>query len=116
MGGGFAALVREFRIAAALSQNALARRASIDTAHVHRIEKGTVAASRQMALRLAEALDLSPRQTDRLLYAAGHATVTDWQSRAEDYAARLASVYGALDGLMLPDVAEPMPFVRRAVG
>lgn len=110
----FAALLKRYRHDCGVSQNALARHAGVDPAYVHRIERGKHLPLRAVTLALAAALDLTPRQTDRFLRAAGLSSVVDWQERAEDYAARLATVYGALDGLALPDIEEPHPFVRRA--
>lgn len=114
MAESFGAMTRRLRREAMLSQNALAVRASVDPAYVNRIERHIHTPSRTVVLALAAALGLTPRQTDRYLFTAGLAPVTDWMARAEDYAARLATIYGAIDGLTLPDAAEAHPFVRRS--
>lgn len=114
MAESFGAMTRRLRIEAAMSMNAMARRAFVDPAYVLRIERGVHAPSRTVVLKIAQALDLSPRQTDRYLFAAGFAPMVDWQTRAEDYSFRLATVYEAVDGMTLPDAAEAHPFVRRA--
>lgn len=55
-----------------LSQNGLALRANVDPAYVNRLEQGErESPKRAVVVRLAEALDLSPIDKDRLLIAAG---------------------------------------------
>lgn len=90
--------LRGYRIAAGLSQNRLARETGIDPAYVNRIERGhQTQLSQKVALALADALDLTESMTDRLLRAAGLASVTDWQSRAEYAEAALARIEAALN-------------------
>lgn len=72
---GLGAALRVHREAAGLSQNALAKAAGINTAHVNRIEKGTGNASRATVARLAETLSLYGEQADRLMLAAGYAPI-----------------------------------------
>lgn len=105
---GFGVALRIYRVAAGLSQNALARAAGIDPAYVNRFERvGTGQPSRPIALALASALQLDAYQTDRLLYAAGLAPVNDWQTLALDYARLLTAIRLHLDDLgempALPD-------------
>jgi ribosome-binding protein aMBF1 (putative translation factor) len=61
-----------YRVNAGLSQNALARLAQIDVAHVNRLEHGKADASRFVILALARALELSPYKRARLMEAAGY--------------------------------------------
>lgn len=93
----FGALLRCHRVRVGLSQNELARRAGCDAAHVHRLEKvGRIVPGRAIVLALALALDLDYPDTDRLLAAAGHASVIDWQTRAERAEARLVAIQRTL--------------------
>src|ERR1051326_8791381 len=74
-----------------LSQSDLARRAGVDPAYVNRLERGTTSRrdgrthtpDRTIVLALAEVLDVSVRQADWMLFAAGCAPQTDWQGRGE---------------------------------
>lgn len=89
----FGRTLKRYRVAVALSQNALARQAGIDPAYVHRFESGKPGnPSRGVVLSLAEALGLDYYQTDRLLYDAGLAPENDWQAIAIDQAKRLAAI------------------------
>ncbi len=76
-GAAFGRALREARVRAGLSQNALARRAGIDPAYVNRIEAAPAAAPivprRPIVEALARALELSRIEADRLLLAAGMA-------------------------------------------
>lgn len=94
-----ATMTRARRSAAALSMNALARAAGIDPAYVLRIERGTHRPSRSVALELARVLGLDALETDRYLFAAGHAPERDWQAIAEDYRRRLDAIDRAVAGL-----------------
>lgn len=86
-------MVRRLRFLVGLSQNKLARATGIDPAYVNRIEKGSVVhPSRLVMLQLAEVLELTTNQTDRLLYAAGLATQVDWQTRATKAEVVIASL------------------------
>ncbi|WP_035793706.1 helix-turn-helix domain-containing protein [Kitasatospora mediocidica] len=66
-------LMRGWREQRGLSQLALASRADISTRHLSFLETGRSAPSREMLLRLAEHLDVPPREQNRLLLAAGFA-------------------------------------------
>ena len=72
----FGATVKALRQQAGLSLNALARRAGVDPAYIHRIEaRGTQRPPlprRSVVLAIAAALGSSRRQTDQLLALAGH--------------------------------------------
>lgn len=91
----FGALLREHRLrtpgytadgraSASMSQWDLAASASIDPTYVSLLERGKRrAVNRDVVLAFAEALGLTPSETDRLLYAAGHAPQTDYQQLYE---------------------------------
>lgn len=70
---GFGALLRDWRIARHLSQLRLALDAEISARHVSQIETGKARASRDMVIRLADALGLPLRERNTLLLAAGYA-------------------------------------------
>lgn len=106
-GESFGAMLRRLRIGAALSQNALARGAGCDAAYVNRLERPgqrmrggqsifTHAPRRTFVCAFAQVLGLGPAETDRLLYAAGLAPATDWQTLAEHAEDRLAAIREAL--------------------
>ncbi len=73
--GVFAALVRALRLRAGISINELARRASVDPAYVHRIERQTggrvTLPRRHVVVALGQALRLTPTELDDLLARAG---------------------------------------------
>lgn len=68
-------LLRDWRRRRRLSQLELAIRANISTRHLSFLETGRSAPSREMVLQLADQLDLSLRERNRLLMAAGYAPV-----------------------------------------
>jgi transcriptional regulator with XRE-family HTH domain len=74
---GFGAALRERRVQAGLSQNALARRAGIDPAYINRMEKAPadspIVPRRPIVESLCRVLELSRVESDRLLLAAGMA-------------------------------------------
>jgi transcriptional regulator with XRE-family HTH domain len=70
---GFGDHLREWRRRRRLSQLDLAADAELSTRHLSFIENGRAAPSRDMVLRLAEALDLPLRNRNALLIAAGFA-------------------------------------------
>ena len=73
----FAATLRHFRTRAGFSQNALGNIASINPSYVNRMEAGVrQAPTREVALSLARSLSLTARETDRLLFVAGHVPPT----------------------------------------
>jgi len=67
----FGARLRQWRHHRKLSQLALAAVTSTTARHISFLETGRSRPSRQMVLRLAEALDVNPRDANELLYAAG---------------------------------------------
>lgn len=79
----FAQLLREYRDSAGLSLNRLAALAGCDQTYPGLLERGARVPSRAMVLTLAEALGLDVGRTDRLLFAAGLSTLTDYQELIE---------------------------------
>lgn len=67
----FAAVLAELRTARGWSQGKLGIEAEIDHSYVSRIERGERMPHRPAVLALAEALEATERDTDRLLVAAG---------------------------------------------
>lgn len=108
-GETFGQMLRRLRIEAGLSQNQLARLAGCDPAYVNRLEPGSQPPpKRPVVLALAQVLELTPGRTDRLLYAAGLAPATDWQSIAIDATAKLEAI-----SAVLRPADEPIQLVRR---
>jgi transcriptional regulator with XRE-family HTH domain len=70
-GSPFGTRLRQWRQQRGLSQLALASRIGSTSRHISFLETGRSRPSRQMTLRLADALDVGPRETNRLLHAAG---------------------------------------------
>jgi len=71
----FGALLRQWRGLRGLSQLALAAEAATTTRHLSFLETGRASPSREMVLRLSEALDVPLRERNALLEAAGFASV-----------------------------------------
>lgn len=96
----FGALLRQYRVRAALSQNECARRSKVDPAYVNRMEHGGCPPpSRAVTLRLANTLGLGFINTDRLLIAAGH---------CPEIVLRMSErQFGSLYALMGEDAVEP---------
>ena len=72
-GMSFGVLLRHWRAVRHLSQLDLALDAEISTRHISCVETGRAQPSREMVLRLAEALQVPFRQRNALLLAAGYA-------------------------------------------
>lgn len=119
----FGAMLRRLRIERGLSQNQLSIAAGIDPAYVNRLERaGEIKTSgkviketipgRSIMLSLAEVLDLSYAERDRLLFVAGLAPETDWQTRCEDIEAALQTVRDAV--AVLSTAVEPTLLRSRA--
>ena len=100
----FPARLRWWRERRGLSQLALANTAEVSQRHLSFLEVGRTAPSREMVLRLAAALDLSLRQQNALLLAAGFAPV--WRESALG-APELAQIASALDHMLAQQ--EPYP-------
>jgi transcriptional regulator with XRE-family HTH domain len=103
---GFAARLRWWRDHKGLSQLELAARADISQRHLSFLELERAAPSREMVMRLAEALDIPLRQQNALLVAAGFAAV--WR-QTDLGAPELAQVQQALDYML--NQQEPFPAV-----
>lgn len=101
---GFGPLLREWRLARRLTQQALAEQAEVSTRHLSFLETGRAQASREMALVLGNALDLPLRERNMLLSAAGFAAV--YRETSLD-AAPMLHVRKALDRML--DQQEPYP-------
>lgn len=97
-------LLREWRLARRLTQQALAERAEVSVRHLSFLETGRAAASREMVLVLANALDLPLRARNLLLGAAGYAPV--YRETSLD-SAPMTHVRRALDHLLSHQ--EPFP-------
>ena len=93
----FAARLKWWRERRRLSQLDLAYAADVSQRHVSFIEVGRTTPSREMVLKLAAALDLSLRQQNALLLAAGFAPI--WRESALS-APELATVNRALDFML----------------
>ena len=102
----FAAKLRWWREHRGLSQLELSGRAEISQRHLSFLELGRASASRQMVLRLAEALDVPLRQHNALLLAAGFAPA--WRETALG-APELAQIASAVDYMLMQQ--EPFPAV-----
>jgi hypothetical protein len=65
--------------------------------------------TRNLALRLAHALNLTPRETDHFLHVAGYAPVLDWQQLCEDIVAELGleAVLDARTDALYAKLSEP---------
>lgn len=94
----FAAAVRQKRVAAGLSQNALARLSRVNPAYVNRMERGNHHPARPVVLAMASALGMDEAATDRFLYLAGHAPERDYQSLYEDAQRRLEGIDHLMTG------------------
>src|ERR1700685_2160047 len=71
----FGVLLRQWRAARRISQLTLALDADISTRHLSCVETGRAQPSREMVLRLAEALEIPLRERNTLLLAAGYAAL-----------------------------------------
>ena len=71
----FGVLLRRWRAARRISQLTLALDADISTRHLSCVERGRAQPSREMVLRLAEALEIPLRERNTLLLAAGYAAL-----------------------------------------
>jgi transcriptional regulator with XRE-family HTH domain len=102
----FPSRLRWWRRRRGIAQLELAGRAGISQRHLSFLELGRAAPSRAMVLRLAAALEVPLRQQNRLLLAAGFASV--WRE-TELGAPELAAVRSALDQMLAQQ--EPFPAV-----
>ena len=97
-------LMREWRALRGLSQLDLALVAEVSSRHVSFLETGRSRPSREMVLRLAQALELPLRERNRLLTAAGFAALYGESSLGDD---EFAPVRRALETVLQSH--EPYP-------
>jgi transcriptional regulator with XRE-family HTH domain len=102
----FAARLQWWRKRRGLSQLELAGRAEISQRHLSFLELGRASPSRQMVLKLADALDVPLRQHNALLLSAGFAPT--WRESGLD-APELAQIANAVDRMLAKQ--EPFPAV-----
>jgi transcriptional regulator with XRE-family HTH domain len=100
----FARELRRWRDARHVSQLELALRAGTTQRHVSYIEQGRSRPGRTMVVRLAESLELSLRERNALLLAAGYAPLFP-ESRLDDEA--LQAVREALEGILVGHLPYP---------
>jgi transcriptional regulator with XRE-family HTH domain len=105
----FAAELRRWRNARRWSQLELALRADTTQRHLSFMEQGRSRPGRSMVVRLAESLELSLRERNALLLAAGYAPLFA-ESRLED--AALRPVRDALDRILEGHMPYPAVIVR----
>lgn len=107
----FATELRRWRDSRRFSQLELALRAGTTQRHLSYIEQGRSMPGRTMVVRLAESLELSLRERNALLLAAGYAPVFP-ESRLDDDALR--PVRDALDGILEGHMPYPAVVAGRA--
>jgi transcriptional regulator with XRE-family HTH domain len=96
--------LRRWRDARRVSQLELALRAGTTQRHLSYIEQGRSRPGRTMVVRLAESLELSLRERNALLLAAGYAPVFP-ESRLDDQA--LQAMRDALEGILVGHLPYP---------
>jgi transcriptional regulator with XRE-family HTH domain len=101
--------LRQWRSRRRWSQLELASRAGTTQRHLSYIEQGRSRPGRGMVIRLAESLELSLRERNDLLSAAGYAPVFT-ESRLDDNA--VLAVRDALDGILIGHLPYPAVVVR----
>lgn len=106
----FGALLRDWRVRRRLSQLELSVRAAASTRHLSYLENGRARPSREMALHLADELDVPLRERNRLLVAAGFAPVYP-ESHLSD--ASLAPASDAIDRILAAQDPYPAIVVNR---
>jgi transcriptional regulator with XRE-family HTH domain len=87
--GSFGGLVRHWRGLRGLTQSALAFDCAVSARHLSFLENNRASPSRELVLRLAEHLRLSPGERNTLLLAAGYAPLL-YERRANDHDFRAA--------------------------
>ncbi|MEM7409135.1 MAG: helix-turn-helix transcriptional regulator [Myxococcota bacterium] len=95
---GFGALLRDARKARGVSQLTLALDADVSARHLSFLETGRAEPSREMVLRLAEALDLPLRERNLWLTGAGFASIyTETSLDAPEMATLRRVLFGMID-------------------
>jgi transcriptional regulator with XRE-family HTH domain len=108
--GDVGTLLRDWRLRRRHSQLSLALDAGVSARHLSFVETGRARPSREMVLRLAERLEVPPRERDALLLAAGYAPAQ--RARTLDDA-ELRSVRAAVDTLLAALAPSPALAVDR---
>jgi len=103
-------LLRQWRRHRGISQLDLASRAEVSARHLSFVENGRAEPSREIVLRLAEALELALRERNQLLLAAGYAPV--FRQAGLD-APHLAAVRGMLRQVMTAHAPYPAVVLDR---
>lgn len=98
------AFLRKWRATRGFSQLELSLRAGLSARHLSYVETGKAQPSREMVVRLAEALDMPLRERNALLIAAGYAPIYPERALATP---ELAQVRRAID--LILDHHEPYP-------
>lgn len=106
MGVAFPAACRQWRLRRKLSQLELSLRASVSQRHISYLESGRSQPSREMVIRLADALDIPLRERNGLLEAAGFSAVYR-ETRLDSEA--MKPVHDALDSMLTHH--QPFPAV-----
>lgn len=96
--------LRHWRQRRRLSQLELALQAEVSTRHLSCVETGRASPSREMVMRLADRLQVPPRERNALLVAAGYAPM--YRERTLDDPA-MAAARGAVQRIL--DAHEPWP-------
>lgn len=102
----FGGLLRQWRSRRRISQFDLSVQTGVSARHLSRIETGRAEPSRQMVLRLAEALDVPLRERNALLVAVGYAPA--W-AETDYWDERLAAARQAIG--MILEHHDPLPAV-----
>lgn len=105
----FSTELRRWRSLRRLSQLELAERADTTQRHLSFLEQGRSRVGRELAVRLAEALELTPRERNELLAVAGFAPVFPESSLDDEM---LAPVREALDTILEGHLPYPAIVVR----
>ncbi|MBK7949565.1 MAG: helix-turn-helix transcriptional regulator [Deltaproteobacteria bacterium] len=100
----FGRLLREWRLRGGLSQLRLATEAGVSPRHLSFVETGRAQPSREMVLRLSEALDVPLRDRNDLLSAAGFAAIYRERAIGHDELAPVERMIG-----FLLERCEPFP-------
>ncbi|MDF1505618.1 helix-turn-helix transcriptional regulator [Roseisolibacter sp. H3M3-2] len=108
--GDVGTLLRDWRLRRRHSQLSLALDAGVSARHLSFVETGRARPSRDMVLKLAERLDVPPRERDALLLAAGYAPAQRARSLDD---AELRSVRAAVDTLLAAFAPNPALAVDR---
>jgi transcriptional regulator with XRE-family HTH domain len=90
-------LLREWRAARRLSQLDLALVAEVSTRHLSCVETGKAQPSREMLMRLADALDMPLRERNALLVAAGYAARFVMRERASVHDNLIRQIFDPAD-------------------